>query len=70
MKKIYTFKLHVLGASTGVYKYTVEATHFHDTTPNSSSSGFYSFYDGDNLVGCYPIERTIIYKIDENPEIQ
>ena len=68
MKKIYT--LHILGASSGVYNYTVEATHFHTTTPNSSSSGFYSFYDGDNLVWCYPIGRTIIYKIDENPEIQ
>jgi hypothetical protein len=67
MKKIYT--LHILGASSGVYNYTVEATHFQYDIQHSSSSGFYSFYDGDNLVGCYPIDRTLIVRIDEDAEV-
>lgn len=62
MKKIFT--LHILGASTGVYNYKVEATNFY------YNNGFYAFYDDKILVGSYPIERTIIYKIDEKTELQ
>ena len=59
MKKIY--ELHIIGDK--MYNYTVEATHYHNTTSNSSSSGFYSFYDDNILIACFPIEKTIIYKI-------
>lgn len=62
MKKIFT--LHILGASSGVYHYTVEATNFH------YNNGFYAFYNDKILVGTYPINRTIIYKIDEKTELQ
>jgi len=45
--------------------HTVFATKFHTTTNNSTSSGFYSFYDENTLVACYPIEKTIISNIEE-----
>lgn len=44
---------------------TILATKFSTTTNNSISSGFYSFYDKDKLVGCYPIDKTIIKSIEE-----
>lgn len=44
---------------------SVFATKFHNTTNDSSSSGFYSFYDEKTLVACYPIEKTIITGIEE-----
>jgi len=46
----------------------VFATKFHTTTNNSTSSGFYSFYDENTLVACYPIEKTIISSIDQIEE--
>lgn len=64
MKKYY---LEVIGA--GVYKYEVFATKFKTQTSSSSSSGYYAFYDDGILVACYPIERTIIVKIDEETYI-
>ena len=44
---------------------SVFATKFRNTTNDSSSSGFYSFYDDNTLVACYPIEKTIITGIEE-----
>jgi len=35
------------------------------TNNNGDSSGFYSFFDGNELVACYPIEKTIITGIEE-----
>ena len=52
-------------AYTHVYKTTILATSFHTTTNNSTSSGFYAFYDNDKLVACYPIDKTIIESIEE-----
>jgi hypothetical protein len=43
----------------------VFATKFRNTTNDSSSSGFYSFYDENTLVACYPIDKTIISSIEE-----
>ena len=61
MKK---YNLYVM-AYTHVYKTTIFATSFHTTTNNSTSSGFYAFYDNDKLVACYPIDKTIIESIEE-----
>ena len=60
MKK---YHLTIIGG-TGSWNEIVEAKSFSTTTNNSSSSGFYSFFDADGLVACYPIERTIIFKIE------
>ncbi len=65
MKRYY---LQVIGA--GVYKYEVYATSFHTQTSGSTSSEYYAFYDGEVLVACYPIDRTIIVRIDEDAEVQ
>ena len=65
MKKYY---LQVIGG--GVYKYEVYATSFHTQTSGSTSSGYYAFYDGKSLVACYPIDRTLIVRIDEDAEVQ
>jgi hypothetical protein len=61
MKK---FNLIVLAGYTH-WTVAVFAEKFHTTTNNSTSSGFYSFYDGKTLVACYPIEKTIITGIEE-----
>jgi len=45
--------------------HVIAATQFHTTTDNSTSSGFYSFYDGTKLVACFPICRTAIVSIQE-----
>jgi hypothetical protein len=50
---------------THVYETTIYAKHFHTTTNNSTTSGFYSFYDENNLVACYPIDKTIIESIEK-----
>jgi hypothetical protein len=47
---------------------TVYATRFNTTTNNSTNSGFYSFYDENTLVACYPIEKTIISSIEDIEE--
>lgn len=60
-------KYHII-VLAGWTKWTevVEASHFHHMTNSSTSSGFYSFYNQDKeLVACYPIERTIISKIEK-----
>jgi hypothetical protein len=48
--------------------YTVFAENFSTTTNSGTSSGFYSFYADRKLVGCYPIERTIIASIEDADE--
>jgi hypothetical protein len=60
MKK---YHLTVL-TGAGTLTVTVEAKSFSTTTNNSTSSGFYSFFGASGLVACYPIERTIISKIE------
>lgn len=64
MKK---YNLIVLAGYTH-WTVAVFATKFHTTTNNSTSSGFYSFYDENTLVACYPIEKTIISSIDQIEE--
>ena len=61
MKKYYLTVLY------GHYqeKAFVEAEYFSTQTSSSTSSGYYAFYADKKLVACYPIERTIIYKIEE-----
>jgi hypothetical protein len=49
---------------TGNLNETVDAKSFSTTTNSNTSSGFYSFFDSDGLVACYPINRTIISKIE------
>ena len=50
---------------TGMGEMEVLATSFSTTTNNHTSTGFYAFYDGTERVACYPIDKTIIYKIEE-----
>jgi hypothetical protein len=64
MKK---YNLIVLAGYTH-WTVAVFAEKFHTTTNNSNSSGFYSFFDGNELVACYPIEKTIITGIEEMEE--
>ncbi len=45
--------------------FEVIADTFSTTTNNSTSSGFYSFYLNDKFIGAYPIERTLITKVEE-----
>lgn len=49
----------------GLYETEVLATSFSPTTTSNSPTGFYTFWDGVVMVACYPIYRTIIYKIEE-----
>jgi hypothetical protein len=60
MKK---YNLIVLAGYTH-WTVAVFATKFNRTI-NSTSSGFYSFYDENTLVACYPIEKTIISSIEK-----
>jgi hypothetical protein len=64
MKK---YNLIVLAGYTH-WTVAVFAEKFHTTTNNSNSSGFYSFYDDNTLVACYPIERTVIASIEKVEE--
>jgi hypothetical protein len=64
MKK---YNLIVLAGYTH-WTVTVYAARFNTTTNNSTSSGFYSFYDENTLVACYPIEKTIISSIEDIEE--
>jgi hypothetical protein len=61
MKK---YNLIVLAGYTH-WTVAVYSTKFNTTTNNSTSSGFYSFYDEHTLVACYPIEKTIISSIED-----
>ena len=64
MNKYY---LTVIGASTS-WDVIVEAEYFDTTTNGSTTSGYYAFYSNRELVACYPINRTIITKIECNNE--
>ena len=68
MNKYY---LTVIGAKTS-WDVVVEAEYFHTTTNGSTSSDYYAFYGNfggsRELVACYPINRTIITKIEYNNE--
>jgi len=59
------YHLTVIGASTS-WDVVVEAEYFHTTTNGSTSSDYYAFYSNEGLVACYPINRTIISKIERN----
>lgn len=48
-----------------VYDTIILATYVSTTTNNSTSSGYYAFHNKDKLVGCYPIDKTIIESIEE-----
>ena len=50
---------------TGNLNETVDAKSFSTTTNSNTSSGFYSFFDSDGLFACYPINRTIITRIEK-----
>jgi hypothetical protein len=50
---------------TGNLNETVDARYFDTTTDSNTSSGFYSFYNSDELFACYPINRTIITRIEK-----
>ena len=61
------YNLIVLAGHTH-WTVAVYGTQLHTTTNNSTSSGFYSFYDENTLVACYPIEKTIISSIEKIDE--
>jgi hypothetical protein len=64
--KMKTYHLSII-VGTNLRDAQVQADTFHTTTHNSTTSGYYSFYDDKyQLVACYPINRTIISKIEEN----
>jgi hypothetical protein len=58
------YKLIVIGADTS-WDEEVEADYFHTTLDGSTQSGCYAFFKDKELIACYPINRTIISKIDE-----
>jgi hypothetical protein len=59
------YKLIVLIGGGFTQTFDVVADCFHTTTNNSTSSGYYSFYDNTKFVASYPIDRTIITKIED-----
>ncbi len=61
MNKYY---LQVLGANAPILEILVEADYFRSVTNNQSPAGCYVFYVNEELIACYPIERTIIKRIE------
>lgn len=61
MKK---YQIHII-SGTGILHYTVFAQYFSESR---TSSGYYAFYDGKELIACYPISRTIIVSIENAEE--
>ena len=57
------YKLTIIGANDQIYD-EVEAEYFHTTSNASTTSGYYAFYGNGELIACYPINRTIINKIE------
>jgi hypothetical protein len=58
-------KYHLQVLSAGIIlEEVVEADYFRTVANNQTSSGYYAFHCGEVLVACYPIERTIIKKIE------
>jgi hypothetical protein len=64
MSKYY---LTVIGANTS-WDVIVEADYFHTTISNSTTSCYYGFYINNKIIACYPINRTIINKIEYDNE--
>ncbi len=66
--KMKTYHLSII-VGTNLREVQVQAEYLDTTTFNSTSSGFYAFKNHkdykDQLVACYPINRTIISKITE-----
>ena len=58
-----TYHLLIIGGHTS-WREEVKADRFHTTTNNSTSSGYYAFYANDELVACYPVDRTAITSIE------
>lgn len=65
MKKYELLILVGNGETRSIY---VFAENFHTSTNSSTSSGYYAFYCDKKLVGCYPIDRTVIYSIEDAEE--
>ena len=69
--KMKTYHLLII-VGTNLRVAYVQAEYFDTTTFNSTSSGYYAFKnhkDGkDQLVACYPIDRTIISKIERDQQ--
>jgi hypothetical protein len=69
--KMKTYHLSTI-VGDSVMETKVQAEYFDTTTFNSTSSGYYAFKnhkDGkDQLVACYPIDRTIISKIERDQQ--
>jgi hypothetical protein len=62
MKK---YQIHVIDGN-GVRPYTVFAKYYSESR---TSSGYYAFFDGGDLIACYPISRTIIVSIENADEL-
>ena len=60
------YHLEVIGSITR--HIVVEAEYFRTTTNNSTTLGYYGFYNKNELVACYPINRTFIHKVEHNNE--
>jgi len=67
-RKMKTYHLLIM-VGTNLRVAYVQAEYLDTTTFNSTSSGFYAFKNHkdykDQLLACYPINRTIISKITE-----
>jgi len=61
MNKYY---LQVLGANAPILETLVEADYFRSVTNNQSPAGHYTFYVNEEIIACYPVERTIIKRIE------
>lgn len=58
-----TYHIEVIG-SNKIWEKIVIADYFITTTNNSTTSGYYGFYnDRGGLVATYPIHKTIITKV-------
>jgi len=66
MNKYY---LTVIG-NTQNWTTIVEAEYFLTTTGNTTTSGYYGFYNKTELVACYPINRTFINKVERDNDKQ
>ena len=65
---MHKYYLQVLGSTGVVLRPDVIAEYFTTTTNSSTSSGYYAFFANKELVATYPIERTIIEKVERNYE--
>jgi hypothetical protein len=69
--KMKTYHLSII-VGTNLREVQVQAEYLDTTTSNSTPLGYYAFKnhkDGkDQLVACYPIDRTIISKIERDQQ--